>query len=642
MGASYSVLAAAPEQRAAAIGDIAATEFEDLTSAIVENTEASRVVKGMLQVLNNTHPGVLEDINLQLGFVRGEVNASTKTAPLPPELQEFQVLAERSSVEVVLKDEKFPAAVTSVQVAPDNETAVAALGAECKRLASAYKAAIGARGREKNLTYRMRKVVEAGNEDFLKVYSAMWAMVQKSEPEGCQKYHEVLGRIQPLEINIKQRSSNAAKLYQQAARVAPTFQKIVHEAVQGLEGVRPKFPKGLKKMQRIVEKAELKYRGNTDQVCDVNRCMLSCDSMKQVAAVLAIFANSPEIEITRLKDRFFHPSDGGWTDCMVNLRLKADSSMHVCEVQIVHEQMLTARQGLPGHCVYNRVRNASELMFFFRRRPQSKEELQESLIEYVQGDQCHRGPPNGWDVGQITDMSELFKKKELETFNEDISQWNTARVTDMRDMFRDAVAFDQPIGAWTTSSVTDFSGMFFRALSFDQPIGEWDTSGATTMKKMFYDAVAFDQPIGEWDTSRVTDMRLMFRGAVAFNQPLDAWMVANVIDACGMFSGASAFTHSVDEWHAPNVDKSTMFTAPQPQTKEELQRWLIDFVQGDQCKRGHPGNWDVSKIEDMSNLFNRNELKDFNEDISKWDTISVTNMRSMFNQGWSFAVSARS
>ena len=110
MGASYSVLAAAPEQRAAAIGDIAATEFEDLTSAIVENTEASRVVKGMLQVLNNTHPGVLEDINLQLGFVRGEVNASTKTAPLPPELQEFQVLAERSSVEVVLKDEKFTAA----------------------------------------------------------------------------------------------------------------------------------------------------------------------------------------------------------------------------------------------------------------------------------------------------------------------------------------------------------------------------------------------------------------------------------------------------------------------------------------------------------------------------------------------------
>merc|ERR1719502_622496 len=110
-------------------------------------------------------------------------------------------------------------------------------------------------------------------------------------------------------------------------------------------------------------------------------------------------------------------------------------------------------------------------MFFFRRRPQSKEELQESLIEYVQGDQCHRGPPNGWDVGQITDMSELFKKKELETFNEDISQWNTARVTDMRDMFRNAG-------------------------SFDQPIGEWDTSGATTMKKMFYDAVAFDQPIG--------------------------------------------------------------------------------------------------------------------------------------------------
>ena len=47
---------------------------------------------------------------------------------------------------------------------------------------------------------------------------------------------------------------------------------------------------------------------------------------------------------------------------MINLRLKADPNGHVCEIQLVHNQMLTARKELPGHAVYNRVRNASEML----------------------------------------------------------------------------------------------------------------------------------------------------------------------------------------------------------------------------------------------------------------------------------------
>ena len=35
---------------------------------------------------------------------------------------------------------------------------------------------------------------------------------------------------------------------------------------------------------------------------------------------------------------------------------------HVCEVQICHKYLLQARNGLPGHVVYSRVRNAKELL----------------------------------------------------------------------------------------------------------------------------------------------------------------------------------------------------------------------------------------------------------------------------------------
>ena len=49
-------------------------------------------------------------------------------------------------------------------------------------------------------------------------------------------------------------------------------------------------------------------------------------------------------------------------DCMINFFFADDPNKHVCEVQIVHQQLLTARKGLPGHIIYGRVRNATELL----------------------------------------------------------------------------------------------------------------------------------------------------------------------------------------------------------------------------------------------------------------------------------------
>ena len=65
-----------------------------------------------------------------------------------------------------------------------------------------------------------------------------------------------------------------------------------------------------------------------------------------------------------------------------------------------------------------------------------------------------------------------------------------------------------------------------------------------------------------------------------------------------------------------------------PKTKEELLKIIKSVIakNGNECSLNHI---DVSKITDMSNLFNKSE---FNGDISKWDVSNVTDMRQMFAQ----------
>ena len=158
---------------------------------------------------------------------------------------------------------------------------------------------------------------------------------------------------------------------------------------------------------------------------------------------------------------------------MINFYLVADSNKHICEVQLVHNMMMTARKGLPGHAVYNRVRNASELFAVLSgglaiQQPKDKEELQAWLIEYHTGNKLEHGEPNLWDVSKIEDMSKLFYHDALKDFNEDIGDWNVSNVKNMALMFREAQAFNQPIEKWDVSNVKYMKYMFLGAEAFKQ------------------------------------------------------------------------------------------------------------------------------------------------------------------------------
>ena len=202
------------------------------------------------------------------------------------------------------------------------------------------------------------------------------------------------------------------------------------------------------------------------------------------------------------------------------------------------------------------------------------------------------------------------------SFNSDISFWDTSNVEDMDGMFILATAFNQDISNWNTSKVSSTLGMFAGAAAFNKNIGSWNTSAVTNMGSMFLSATAFNQDIGSWDTSNVKDMSNMFADAAAFNKNIGSWNTSNVKDMSGVFDLATAFNQNIGSWDTSNVkDMSGMFD---------------DAAAFNQ----NIGGWDTSSVDFMKNMFKKATA--FNQNIGSWDTSVVTTFQSMFEGATAF------
>jgi surface protein len=111
--------------------------------------------------------------------------------------------------------------------------------------------------------------------------------------------------------------------------------------------------------------------------------------------------------------------------------------------------------------------------------------------------------------------------------------------------FRGCTAFNQPVTNWNTASVTDMSFMLLGCSTFNQSVSSWNTASVTTMTWLFRDCSAFNQPVSSFNTSSVTSMTSMFTNAIAFNQSVSGFSTASVTDMSFMFFGCTAFKQSV-------------------------------------------------------------------------------------------------
>ena len=146
---------------------------------------------------------------------------------------------------------------------------------------------------------------------------------------------------------------------------------------------------------------------------------------------------------------------------------------------------------------------------------QDRDELKSAVDEFIDGDcgssnnECnvtniiygYPMPMNSWCIGNVTSLRYLFSVKQ--TFNEDISGWDTSRVTSMEGTFSGASLFSgNQIEFWNVSSVRNMKETFLAASSFDANLSEWDVSSVTNMREMFNRAYKFEgKGLENWSTS---------------------------------------------------------------------------------------------------------------------------------------------
>jgi surface protein len=244
-----------------------------------------------------------------------------------------------------------------------------------------------------------------------------------------------------------------------------------------------------------------------------------------------------------------------------------------------------------------------------------------------------------WDVSNVTGFGLTFL--DASSFNQDITEWDVSSATHMNEMFRNATDFDQDLSAWDVSSVTNMSYMFQGASSFNnggEPL-TWTTSGSLlNIRNMFKDAVAFNQQVGSWDVSNVTNMQAVFNGASSFNRELKNWDVAKVENMQFMFGPGNkqmVFNKDISGWDVSSVTKMNGMFRGANEFNQDIGEWDVSEVEqmnkmfeGADAFNQDISGWTVSNVLTMESMFKY--ATSFNQNLGEWPISGVTNMAHMF------------
>lgn len=178
------------------------------------------------------------------------------------------------------------------------------------------------------------------------------AKARAKHPEYFGIYHEEGERP---EIKIRQRTDNIDELMRDAAESRGELENITSDWKKK-SGATDYFMRDeLKARERIKQKIRTDYTydgvPHPERAVDLNGGTLVFKNLPDARAGLEKI--SKDKRILRVKDRFARPTEEGYTDVLVNVRLK---NGHVAEIQLHSEPVLWFKQEGPGHKLYSVLR----------------------------------------------------------------------------------------------------------------------------------------------------------------------------------------------------------------------------------------------------------------------------------------------
>ena len=160
-----------------------------------------------------------------------------------------------------------------------------------------------------------------------------------------------------------------------------------------------------------------------------------------------------------------------------------------------------------------------------------------------------------WKVGKVVTLEQAFYSAS-KFIGTGLGSWDTAAVTTLKFIFRDAGEMNSDLSGWNVAKVTTLQGTFNSASKFaGTGLPTWDIAKVTTLRYTFKSASKFTGTgLGSWDTASVTTLEFTFRDAGEMNSDLSGWNVAKVTTLSSTFSSASKFTGTgLPTWNIAKV-----------------------------------------------------------------------------------------
>ena len=223
---------------------------------------------------------------------------------------------------------------------------------------------------------------------------------------------------------------------------------------------------------------------------------------------------------------------------------------------------------------------------------------------------------DNFNTSKVTNMEDMFRDCSSLT-NLDLSNFNTSNVTYMRRLFFGCSSLTSlDLRSFNTSKVTNMSGMFQICSSLTNlDLSSFNTSNVTNMGAMFAGCSSLTNlDLSNFNTSNVTKMESMFSSCSSLTSlDLSSFNTSNVTTMYCMFFKCSSLT---------SLDLSSFNTSKV--TNMEGMFWSCSSLSSIDLS-----NFNTSKVTYMGRMFYLcSSLTSL--DLSNFNTSKVTDMESMF------------